>query len=99
MQFALKVPCSSGGTTNLAEDFYVDWETTEGRGRLVARAFGLGPGRAIIEDDYGVTQIFTSGDKFFPWDQINDEMFELLYRDLSENIELIWHSEIKKKDL
>ncbi|PKY05503.1 hypothetical protein P168DRAFT_303293 [Aspergillus campestris IBT 28561] len=73
-----------GWTTDRADDFYADWEDTNARGQTVAHAYGLGPGQPIMEDDDGLTQIFLSGNKFYLWDEMNDEIYEIVTQDIRE---------------
>lgn len=37
-----------------------------------------------MEDDYGVTQIFLFGNRFYIWDEMNDEIYEIASRDIRE---------------
>lgn len=55
-----------------------------------------------MEDDDRLTQIFSSGNKFYIWDQMNDEVFEILSRDFCDIVHILWHGglrELKRKPL
>ena len=43
-----------------------------------------------MEDDYGFAQIFISGNKFYLWDEMNDEIYEIFARDIHEIVRTLW---------
>lgn len=81
-------------------DFEIEeeWDSPDGRGQVVARAFGLGPERPILEDEEGQTQIIQSGERFYMWDEMNDEIHEFACQDLGEIYHALHHGGLRKLD-
>lgn len=55
-----------------------------------------------MEDNYGVTQIFTDGKKFYLWDEMNDDVYEIFARDVHEIVRTLWNGgqgALKRKPL
>lgn len=44
-----------------------------------------------MEDDDGLTQIFLSGNKFYLWDEMNDEIYEIVSQDIREIAAVLGH--------
>ena len=42
-----------------------------------------------MEDDDGLTQIFLSGNKFYLWDEMNDEIYEIVSREIREIVDVL----------
>ncbi|KAJ5980987.1 hypothetical protein N7481_008285 [Penicillium waksmanii] len=75
-----------------------EWDSPDGRGQVVTRAFGLGPGQPILEDEEGQTQIIQSGEKFYMWDEMNDEIYEFACQDLGEIYHALHNGGLQKLD-
>ncbi|CAI7615133.1 hypothetical protein N7533_003845 [Penicillium manginii] len=74
-----KYPVPPEWTDHPFED---EWDSPDSRGHVVARAFGLGPGRAILEDEESLTQTIESGGKYYMWDELNSQIYEFACQDL-----------------
>ncbi|OQD95800.1 hypothetical protein PENVUL_c101G07898, partial [Penicillium vulpinum] len=86
-----------GWTTNSPSPAYKEeWEGPESEDQTTARYFGLGPGRPIMEDDNDYETIFQSGDKFYLWDRMCDDVYGIFSRDINEVALLIAEKGLKE---
>lgn len=49
-----------------------------------------------MEDDYGVTQIFLSSNRFYIWDEMNDGIYEIASRDIREIAYVLGHGKLRE---
>jgi hypothetical protein len=52
----------------------------------------------FLEDELGMTQIIQSGDMFFMWDEMNNDIYEFACQDLGEIYRALHHGELQKLD-
>lgn len=55
-----------------------------------------------MEDDDGLTQLFLSDNNFYLWDEMNDEVHEIVSRDICEIADVLGHGgqgELNKRRL
>ncbi|KAF9249939.1 hypothetical protein DTO013E5_6527 [Penicillium roqueforti] len=74
-----------GWTSNPSNPLYQEeWIGADSEGQVIARDYGLQPGQPVMEDDYGWHTIFLSGNKFYLWGRLNDEVEEFVSQDIRE---------------
>jgi hypothetical protein len=68
----------------------------DSEGQIIARSYGLKPGQPVMEDDNGWHTIFRSGNKFYLWGRMNDEVEEFVSQDICEIASSIARSGLKE---
>ncbi|CAI7570982.1 unnamed protein product [Penicillium glandicola] len=61
-----------------------EWEGRESEGQTIAREYDLAPARPVMEDNQTLFTIFESDGKFYLWQRIDDDVFEIACRDIRE---------------
>ncbi|KAF3027981.1 hypothetical protein E8E15_003637 [Penicillium rubens] len=64
--------------------------------KIIARSYGLQPGQPVMEDDDGWHTIFLSGNKFYLWGRMNDEVEEFVSQDIREIASSISQSPLRE---
>lgn len=49
-----------------------------------------------MEDDQGYVTIFRSGHKFYLWERMDDEVYEIVSRDIAEIASVISQSQLRE---
>ncbi|KGO74288.1 hypothetical protein PITC_031390 [Penicillium italicum] len=76
--------------------YHEEWEGIDSEGQIIARCYGLEPGQPVMEDDQAWVTIFRSGDKFYLWERMDDEVYEIVSRDIAEIAFVISQSELRE---
>ncbi|KAL2819470.1 hypothetical protein BJX63DRAFT_382138 [Aspergillus granulosus] len=76
--------------------YYEEWDGADSEGQTIARRYGLQPGQPVMEDNEAWTTIFQSGDKFYIWERIGDEVCEIISRDIREIAFVMSQSELRE---
>ncbi|KAJ5510243.1 hypothetical protein N7453_002346 [Penicillium expansum] len=65
-------------------DIRHEWEGHESEGPTLARQYGLGPAWPVMEDTEASFTIFQSDGKFYLWQRMEDDLYEIGCRDICE---------------
>jgi hypothetical protein len=76
--------------------YYEEWDGADSEGQTVARCYGLQPGQPVMEDNEAWTTIFLSGNKFYLWERMGDEVYEIVSQDIREIAFVISQSELRE---
>ncbi|KAJ5377376.1 uncharacterized protein N7496_004785 [Penicillium cataractarum] len=64
--------------------YHKEWIGADSEGQIIARSYGLQPGQPVMEDINGWHTIFLSGNTFYLWGRMGDEVQEFVPRDIRE---------------
>jgi hypothetical protein len=76
--------------------YYEEWDGADSEGQTIARCYGLQPGQPVMEDNEAWTTIFLSGNKFYLWERMGDEVYEIASQDIREIAFVISQSELRE---
>jgi hypothetical protein len=80
----------------LSPVYYEGWDGADSEGQTIARCYGLQPGQPVMEDSDAWTTIFLTGDKFYLWEWIGDEVYKIISQDIREIALVISQSELRE---
>ncbi|PKY02304.1 hypothetical protein P168DRAFT_329249 [Aspergillus campestris IBT 28561] len=69
--------------------YHEEWIGPNSNGQVIAESYDLEPGQPVIEDTEGWHTIFNSGDKFYLWGRLGDEVEEFVEGDILVIVEAI----------
>lgn len=66
------------------------------RDQTIARCYGIKSGQPVMEDNEALTTIFLSGDKFYIWERMDDELYEIVSRRIRDIAFVVSQSDLRE---